>query len=49
MRMTATQMCLQIIQGHYQGFVTGATAVIYKDFGQLPSDAQITACLETPL
>ncbi len=32
-------------QGHYQGFVTGATEVIYSDSGRLPSDAlqQITA------
>lgn len=36
---------LQIIQKHYQGFVTGATEVIYTNSGQLPSDAlqQITA------
>lgn len=32
-------MLAQIMQGNYQGFVTGATEVIYSDSGQLPSDA----------
>lgn len=41
-QLTLINACLQ---GHYQGFVTGATEVIYSDSGRLPSDAlqQITA------
>lgn len=40
-----THTFLQISQGYYHGFVTGATKVIYSESGQLPSDApqQITA------
>lgn len=41
-QLTLINACLQ---GHYHGFVTGATEVIYSDSGRLPSDAlqQITA------